>query len=498
VRQGDLFVALVGVHTDGHHYIPDAIRNGAMAIVGSQDIQGLAVPYFKVQDSRLAMAILAAAMNGFPARRMTMLGVTGTDGKTTTSNLIFHILRSAGLKVGMITTVNAIIGNRSLETGFHVTTPEAPDIQNYLAQMVTAGLNYAVLEATSHGLDQQRVAACDFDIGVITNITHEHLDYHGTFAAYRSAKARLFTSLSESPVKQSNPPRGAVLNLDDASYPFLSELTRVPQISYGLSEEADFSARDILVKSGGVNFTLVGKDPAGKLFSLLVETQLNGMFNVSNCLAAFAVSIGIMGLDPESTLRAIANFPGVAGRMERIDLDEYPGVQEIIAMVDFAHTPNALRRALESVRSATTGRVIAVFGSAGLRDREKRRMMAEISVQLADVSIFTAEDPRTESLEKIIMEMASGARVQGAVEGEDFYCIPDRREAIRFAVRIAKKGELVIACGKGHEQSMCFGEMEYPWDDRLAMRAALAEIYRLPGPEMPYLPDAFLKISRTF
>ncbi len=187
---------------------------GAAAVVGTQALEGVAVPYFQVPDSRFALAVLAAAYYGFPARQMTVIGVTGTDGKTTTTNLIYQILRAAGLRAGMISTVNAVIGERILDTGFHVTTPESPVVQSYLAAMVEAGLDYVVLEATSHGLDQQRVAACDFDIGVITNITHEHLDYHGDFENYRTAKARLFTSLGETPVKAFQPPRAAILNKD--------------------------------------------------------------------------------------------------------------------------------------------------------------------------------------------------------------------------------------------------------------------------------------------
>ncbi len=197
VQPGDLFVAVAGGITDGHQFIGDAIQRGVSAIVGEQPLVDLPVPYLQVEDSRAALAHLAAAFFGFPAHQLVMIGVTGTDGKTTTSNLIYHILKAAGLRAGMISTVNALIGDQALDTGFHVTTPEAPEVQRYLAQMVAAGLSHVVLEATSHGLAQQRVAACEFDLGVVTNITHEHLDYHGSFSSYQAAKGLLFEGLSE-------------------------------------------------------------------------------------------------------------------------------------------------------------------------------------------------------------------------------------------------------------------------------------------------------------
>lgn len=484
VKPGSLFVAVRGDNTDGHRYIPDAIQAGAVAVVGMLSITGLDVPYVQVAESRLALAYLAAAFYGFPARRLTMLGVTGTDGKTTTANLIFRILQTAGWRVGMISTVNAVIGEKILDTGFHVTTPEAPDVQRYLAEMVDAGLTHVILETTSHGWSQHRVAACDFDIGVVTNITHEHLDYHGSYEAYRDAKARLFTGLAQTPLKPFNPPRGAVLNRDDASYDYLDGVTSVQKVSYGLDPRADVRAQGIAQTAGGLAFTASGKD-----FEFEVSTSLVGEFNVSNCLAAISATLSLLGLPFQTVQQGISALPGVPGRFERIDLG-----QPFTVIVDFAHTPNALRRALEASRAILSnqtgvrGRVIAVFGSAGLRDRAKRRLMAQVSAQLADITVLTAEDPRTESLDAILAEMASGIESQGGVEETSFWRVPDRGEAMRFALRLAQPGDLVIACGKGHEQSMCFGATEYPWDDRIAMCAALAELLGKPGPEMPYLP----------
>jgi UDP-N-acetylmuramoyl-L-alanyl-D-glutamate--2,6-diaminopimelate ligase len=484
VHPGSLFVAISGGATDGHRYIPAALRAGACAVVGTQALTGLGVPYVQVGDSREALAKLAAAFYGYPARQLVMIGVTGTDGKTTTSNLLFHILQAAGLQTGMISTVNAVIGEQVLDTGFHVTTPDAPSVQAYLAQMVQAGLTHVVLETTSHGLAQRRVAACEFDMGLVTNITHEHLDYHGSYEAYRAAKGLLFESLSFTRPKSFSPPRAAVLNRDDQSFEYLSGITQVPWLSYGLGEPAGVQAQSIEIAFSGLSFTAVGHDLAGEPFRLPVRSNLVGEYNVYNCLAALTLALGVMRLAPESVSAGLAAMRSVPGRMELIQMG-----QPFTAMVDFAHTPNALVKSLEAARQLTSGRVIVVFGSAGLRDREKRRMMAEASVELADVSILTAEDPRTESLNGILAEMASGALARGGVEGQTFWRVPDRREALRLAVRLARPGDLLIACGKGHEQSMCFGETEYAWDDRVGLRAALAESLGLPGPQMPYLPE---------
>lgn len=481
VRPGFIFVAIPGLQTDGHRYIPQAIAQGAVAIVGSELIEDLTTPYIQVADPRLALAYLAAAFYGHPARTLTMIGVTGTDGKTTTSNLIYQILLSAGIPAGIISTVNAVIGPEVVDTGLHVTTPPSTEIQRYLSRMKDAGLTHVVLEVTSHGLAQQRVAACEFEIGVITNITHEHLDFHESYEAYRAAKASLLTSLAQTQPKARPVQPLAVINRDDQSYDYLHQVTPVRQVAYSLEpgrEGADVWADNIRHQADGLHFIAHGPD-----FTVPVYTHLMGRFNVSNCLAALCATVVGLGIDPQVACQGIANLRGVPGRMEQINMG-----QPFIALVDFAHTPNALEQALSAAREMTDGRVIAVFGSAGLRDREKRRMMAEVSTRMANISIFTAEDPRTESLDGILEEMAEGARAQGGVEGKTFLRIPDRGEAIRSAVRMAREGDLVMVCGKGHEQSMCFGEVEYPWDDRVAMRAALAELLNKTGPQMPYLP----------
>ena len=495
VKPGHLFVAMKGGSADGHNYIPKAIENGAVAILGERELRGLSVPYIRLENPRRALTWIAASFYDWPGRKLTVTGVTGTDGKTTTTNLIYQILLAAGIRAGMISTVNAVIGDEVLDTGFHVTTPDAHDVQRYLAKMVEAGLTHVVLETTSHGWAQYRVDACEFDIGVVTNITHEHMDEHGYYENYRAAKARLFSSLEITSAKTQGNPRLGVINRDDVkSFGFLNDFIRVKKLNYGLNEDADVRAVDLRYSPSGIHFTARSRD-----FSLPVTSRLVGAFNISNCLAALTASVYGLKIKPEIAARGIAALEGIPGRMERIDMG-----QNFTAIVDFAHTPNALKVALEAAREmlnsvtettertvdsvANHPRVIAVFGSAGLRDKAKRRMMAEISAELADLTVLTAEDPRTESLDEILEEMAEGARSRGGREGETFWRVPDRGEAIRFALKLAREGDMVLSCGKGHEQSMCFGAREHLWDDRTAMRAALGELLGVEAPAMPYLP----------
>ncbi len=478
VKSGDIFVAFEGLNLDGHKYIPNAINAGAVAIMGTQALK-LSVPYVQVADSRAALAYLSAAFYDFPTKKLSVVGVTGTDGKTTTSNLLYQILKTAGIKTGMISTVNALVGDQILDTGFHVTTPDSPDLQRYLSMMVEAGLTHVILETTSHGLEQKRVDACEFDIGVVTNITHEHLDAHGdSFDSYRAAKARLFSSLAITESKSQGNPRLSITNRDDDSYAYLQDYIPGSQVCYGVTPDADIYARKIRFDPSGIFFTAVGND-----FEVEVKSKLVGAFNVSNCLAAMTAAIVGFNIDPQIAAQGIESLVGIPGRMERIDLG-----QKFTAIVDFAHTPNALLNALQAAKTMTDGKVIAIFGSAGLRDREKRRMMAEVSAENADLTVLTAEDPRTESLDDILADMALGAASKGAFENQTFWRVPDRGEAIRFGLKLAQPGDLVIACGKGHEQSMCFGATEYPWDDRMAVRSALAAYLGLDGYKMPYLP----------
>ncbi len=479
VHPGYLFVAYPGVAVDGHKFIPDAVKRGAAAIVCERWQEGLSIPQVIVPNSRQAFAYLCAAWHDYPGRTLVMIGITGTDGKTTTTNLTYSMLKAAGLRVGMISTVNAVIGDRVLDTGLHTTTPRANEIQEYLAQMRGAGMTHCVLEVTSHGLAHHRVDGVDFDLAVVTNITHEHLDLHGTYEAYRAAKGRLFEMVGahrRSDLSQTHVTPTAILNADDPfSYAYLRAIPVQRQITYsrevqptvGLGAPAPsevIALSALRYAPDGMYVTLF--TPRGPLD---VRSPLIGDFNISNLMAAVSVAIA---LDiPTTAIQAgAASFPGVPGRLERIDVG-----QTFTSIVDFAHTPNALEQALRAVRAITPGRLIAVFGCAGERDVQKRPMMGRVAAENADVVVITAEDPRREVLDNILDAMTAGVAASAWPDVE-LHRVPDRGEAIRIACRLARPGDTVIACGKGHEQSMCFGTVETPWDDRIAMRAALMEI----------------------
>jgi UDP-N-acetylmuramoyl-L-alanyl-D-glutamate--2,6-diaminopimelate ligase len=468
VKKGDVFVAYQGVEFDGHMFLPQAVGAGAAALViedeqflRSPSGENWPVPVVLVPDGREALAFLAAALHDFPARKLRVIGITGTDGKTTTTNLIWSVLQTAGYHAGLITTVNAVIGETVRDTGLHTTTPDSPDVQAYLAQMVEAGAEYAVLEATSHGLAQHRVAACDFDVAIVTNITHEHLDFHGSFEEYREAKASLFRGLTTS-ARKPGVPKVAVLNADDSSFEYLKDIPADQQLTYAVNRRADVWATDVQMDWWGSSFTALTSQG-----SFQVQTRMPGVFNVYNALAATAVALS-QGVAVEDIREGIQAVEQVTGRMERVDAGQPFGV-----MIDFAHTPNSLRSALEAARGMTTGHIIAVFGCAGLRDREKRSAMGEIAGRLADRIVITAEDPRTEDLGEIMGQIAAGAAKTGRREDVDYWLVGDRGEAIQFAVDMAGEGDLVLVTGKGHEQSMCFGTTEHPWSDHDAVQKAL-------------------------
>jgi len=490
VRPGDLFIAILGFQVDGHRFVRDAVSAGAAAVIGELPPESLHArsrehfTYVRVPDAREAWGVTCAAWEGFPSREMALVGVTGTDGKTTTVSLVHGILVAAGLEAGMVSTVQALIpvpesgdaAETAVETGLHTTTPDPPEIQQYLAQMVAGGATHAVLEVTSHGLAQHRVAGCDFDVAAVTNITHEHLDFHGSLTAYRRAKARLFKGLCGS-FRKRGIPKISVLNGDDVSFPLLRPLCADRHIIYSLEHDADVTAEDLVFGSDRTRFRL--DTPSGRV---PIETPLVGRYNVQNVLAAASVGLAL-DVPLEAVAEGVASAHGVPGRMERIEEG-----QLYLAIVDFAHTPNALRHALATAREMVQekGRVIVVFGSAGLRDREKRTLMGRVAGQLADAVILTAEDPRTESLNAIMKQSAAAVEAEGKREGVDFFQVPDRGEAILRACEMARPGDAVIACGKGHEQSMCFGTTEYPWDDRRAMRLAVhgAALSTLPTAEL--------------
>jgi UDP-N-acetylmuramoyl-L-alanyl-D-glutamate--2,6-diaminopimelate ligase len=508
VEEGSCFVARVRTGTDGHAYIGRAIANGASLLLGQRDPRDLDVDlagtiYLQVDDSAVAEAWLAAAWYGFPSNELVITGVTGTDGKTTTVNILFNILRAAGIRVGMLSTLKASIGGDDELLALHVTTPEAPVVQHYLRRMVDSGLSHCILEVTSHGLAQERVGAISFDVAVVTNITHEHLDYHGNYEEYLSAKAQLIEKLSVGIPKSPGllpkeggglPAEGlksvntqftpflptAVLNRDDSSYARLSTIAVSRSLTYGLERQPggqppDVTAGDLVFGSHRTRLSLVLPDEA----PLTISASLVGTFNVYNMLAAAAAAFAL-GIEPKVIGIGLGGAQQLAGRMQRVQCG-----QSFLVVVDFAHTPNALAQAIAAGRRMSKGRLIMVFGSAGKRDVEKRRLMAELSAREADVTILTAEDPRTESLDEILEMMAAGCLSQGGREGQTFWRVPDRGRAIHFAVAMARPEDLVLICGKGHEQSMCFGVIEHPWDDVMAAETALNSY--LAGRTMPDL-----------
>ncbi|KKR81431.1 MAG: UDP-N-acetylmuramyl-tripeptide synthetase [Candidatus Daviesbacteria bacterium GW2011_GWA1_41_61] len=389
------------------------------------------IPHSLVNYAKhLPEAVLANIKYGFPGRRLKVIGVTGTDGKTTTVNMIYKILHDAGKKASMISTINAVIAGKSYDTGFHVTSPHSSVIQKYFQQALKHGDEFMVLEVTSHALDQFRVWGVPFEIGVITNITHEHLDYHKTFENYFRAKAKLIQNV-----------KFAVLNADDVNFSRLSEETSGKVISFGMSNKADINTQ---------------KTP--------LKLRVPGDYNICNALASAAVG-KIIGLDDQLIRKSLEGFSGLCGRMEEIK-----NRRGIRVFVDFAHTPNALENALQTLRPKTSGKLIAVFGCASQRDKLKRPLMGKISGKLADVTILTDEDPRFEDRNKIIEEIAQGAYQDGAENGKTLYKEPDRTKAIKLALSLTDKGDVVGIFGKGHEKSMNYHGVEKPWSDQEAVR----------------------------
>ncbi len=485
VDDGACFVARVRESSDGHPYVGKAISLGARMILAQRPADQLNIDiannvvYVQVEDTAVAVAWLAAAWEGFPSNDLVVIGITGTDGKTSTASILYSVLKTAGFKVGLLSTIKAVIGEREEPLALHVTTPEAPVVQRHLRRMVDAGLTHCIVESTSHGLAQYRVEAVDFDLALVTNITHEHLDYHGSYEEYFAAKARLFEYLSLDPWKRtSNNPfkermvKTAVLNIDDDSYPQLASIEVPRKLTYGLRQGADVMATGIKYLAQETKFTLTINAELGSsnVDFVNISSNLTGEFNVYNSVAAAAVALA-GDADVAAVQEGLQAISSISGRMEPIDFG-----QSFLVIVDFAHTPNALEKAINAARGMVSGRVITVFGSAGKRDVEKRGLMAEISAQLADLTVLTAEDPRTDSLEDILAAMADGCRHWGGVEGETFWRIPDRGKAIHFALSSAYKNDIVLICGKGHEQSMCFGTTEFPWDDREATHIALMAV----------------------
>lgn len=470
VEAGHVFVAIPGAESDGHDFAVDAVARGAIAVIAERAVARLGVPQLLVGSSRSSLALAAAWLNGYPSYRLGVVGITGTDGKTTTSYLIRAMLEAAGLSAGMITTVDVVVGGQSLgETGH--TTPEAPEIQHFLRRMAEAGDEFVVLESTSHGLALERVAEVAYDVAVLTNITHEHLDLHGSVDAYIGAKRSLFERLA---VGATNPekgwPKSAVINADDP----LAEQFRAAArgagaqvLTYAVGPDAKADVAAAMVRDDGAGLRLKVTTPR---WSDDLALKLVGHFNAYNALAAVAVGEAL-SLDPELMRAGLASLESVPGRLIQVDEG-----QEFTVYVDFAHTPGALASALDSLAphaAARGGGLISVFGSPGARDTLKRPMMGRAAGERSRVVVLADDDPRDEDRMSILEQIAVGAIEAGRRRDQDLFLIPDRDKAIRKAFELARPGDIVLLAGMGHVDRIMTAAGKKPWNETEIARQTL-------------------------
>ena len=456
VSAGSLFVAIRGLVTDGNQFVDQARKKGALAIV-SEAPPRPGGPWVQVEDARLALAVLSAAALGDPAEKLRLVGVTGTNGKTTITHLIDAVLRTAGEKVGLLGTIHYRIGDR-LTTAVR-TTPESSDLQALFREMVDAGCQNAVLEVSSHSLELQRVHGCRFAVAVFTNLTRDHLDFHGDMDRYFEAKRHLFDTLLREDGR-------AIINADDDRAAELRAASRAPVWTYGLApanggarERPDLHADDIHLSLEGSRF--VASTPRGPVE---IHSPLLGRFNVSNLLGALGASLAL-GIGKDEAASGLASLPGVPGRLERVNAG-----QDFAVIVDYAHTDDALKNLLETVRELRPKRIITVFGCGGDRDRTKRPLMGAVASRLSDSVIVTSDNPRSEPPEAIIEEVRRG---MAPGRGAEVLSIVDRREAIARALEMAQPGVAVVIAGKGHETSQTLRDRTVPFDDRQVVREIL-------------------------
>jgi len=467
VRPGFLFFALPGLHADGHFFIDAAIQAGARAIVHSAPISVLhpEVAYVRVADPRFAMSPIASAFYGRPSDSLRVIGVTGTEGKSTTVYLAYQLLKLAGKRAGFFSTVMSDRGMGEEPNPEHQTTPEATAVQRMLREMRDAGLGYAVVEASSHGLSRRtnRLGDVGFDIGVMTNVTSEHLEFHGTWDRYRDDKANLFRAL--------RPGGLGIVNADDQSADYFREASIVPVLSFSASgREADLSARDVIADSEGESFEAVEAGRGGLPGRVhAVRAKLPGAFNVGNILAALLAVSHIASIDIADLIPLVPNLRPVRGRMSAIERG-----QSFEVVVDYAHTPSSFEAILPPLRERVKGRIICVFGSGGERDTEKRPRQGRIAADFCDIVILADEDPRGEDSMELLEQIAAGC--PELPRGERLFLIPDRPAAIRKAFSLARPGDLVALLGKGHENSIIGKAGAVPYDEIREAEKALAEM----------------------
>ncbi|WP_066395709.1 UDP-N-acetylmuramoyl-L-alanyl-D-glutamate--2,6-diaminopimelate ligase [Neobacillus mesonae] len=453
VQNGSLFICIKGYTVDGHDFASSAVKNGAAAVLAERPLD-IDVPVVVVKDTNRAMAVLADAFFGQPTQQLRLIGITGTNGKTTTSHLIEKILADRGQKTGLIGTMYTKIGEKTIET--KNTTPESLTLQKTFHQMVEEGVETAVMEVSSHALDLGRVHGCDYDVAVFTNLTQDHLDYHKTMEEYKRAKSLLFSQLGNS--YEVGRPKFAILNADDAASAMFKRSTAAHVYTYGIEEKADLQAVNIQMTSSGTSFDLViGQE------QYRVELQLIGKFSIYNVLAALSAAV-VSDVPIHEAITSIEAVKGVAGRFELVNAG-----QNFTVIVDYAHTPDSLENVLKTIQHFANKKVFVVVGCGGDRDRTKRPLMAQIACRYASNPIFTSDNPRSEEPMAILKEMEAG------VQGEDYIVIEDRKEAIHTAIKQAEAGDVVLIAGKGHETYQQIGNVIHDFDDRLVAREAIEE-----------------------
>lgn len=458
---GTLFVCLTGAKVDGHDYIASARAAGAIAVVVEKAIEVDGdFTVIEVPDTRVAMQAIAPFFFDYPSRKVRMIGVTGTNGKTTTTHIIRSILIEAGYKVGLMGTIHTLIGDRQLPV--KNTTPDVIDLQSTLADMVTAGMDYVVMEVSSHALSLNRIAGCEFDVAIFTNITQDHLDFHHTFDNYIDAKAELFRLLSSPDNTKSG--KNAVINLDDHAAPAMLQATKTRAITYGIHERADLQATNIKIEANGAKLAITGS-----FGEMLLNLKITGEFNVYNVLAAVGAAQA-EGIDGGIIKCALENFVSVPGRFELVNAG-----QPFSVIVDYAHTPDGLENILRTAAQFAEKRIIVVFGCGGDRDRTKRPIMGKIAAQYANIVIATSDNPRTEEPEAILHEIEIGIK-EGLREGTEYTVVTDRRQAIARALHLAKPQDIVIIAGKGHETYQILKDRTIPFDDREIAREIIKEL----------------------
>lgn len=455
VKQGSLFVCIEGEHFDGHSFAQTAEANGAVAIVAQKPID-VNVPVIYVRDTVRALAVLSARYYEFPSERLYIIGVTGTNGKTTVTHMLDHLFHEFGKNTGLIGTLYMKIGKETLPTVN--TTPDSLTLQKTYRKMLEQGVEIVNMEVSSHALKNGRVMGTDFDVAVFTNLSQDHLDFHGTMEEYKNVKGLLFSQLGNR--FGTKRLKFAVLNADDpVSTDYLS-VTSAHILLYGIQNDADIRAENIEFSRNGTTFDLVTPAGSGKM-----RTPLLGLFNVYNLLAAVSCGL-IYGFGLDEIIASLESFRGVAGRFESVDAG-----QSFPVIVDYAHTPDSLENVLKTARSLTKGRVFAIVGCGGDRDRKKRPLMAKIACRYADYAIFTSDNPRSEDPRAIIADMEAG------VKGEEYVVIVDRAEAIEHAIFTAQTGDLVLIAGKGHETYQIIGDKVIDFDDREVAKKAIFRRY---------------------